>query len=220
VTFTCTDEPGGSGVASVTAPITLASDGANQSASGTCTDNAGNSSGATASGINIDRTAPTVSYSGNAGTYTVDQTVAIACTATDALSGVASSTCANVSAPAYTLGLGSHTLNASATDKAGNTGTGSASFSVSVTAGSLCHLTEQFIQGSARYQALSNRSRAAADALLNNACRAVENVSPRLNALQKRIAVMLYDVAVQALSRSGWLTNSQADTLHSLAGSL
>jgi hypothetical protein len=38
--------------------------------------------------------------------------------------------------------------------------------------------------------------------------------------MQKRLAVALYDVAVQALSRSGWLTDGQASTLQSLAGSL
>jgi hypothetical protein len=206
----------------VTAPITLAGDGANQSATGTCKDNAGNTSTATASGINIDRTAPTIVYSSHPATYTVDQNVGIACAATDALSGVDLTTlnCQNVAAPAYTLGVGSHTLTATVSDKAGNAATTSTTFTVTVTAGSLCNLTTQFIQGSARYQSLSNRSRAAADALLANACRAVENVSPRLNGTQKRLAVLLYDVAVDALSRSGWLTGSQADTLRTLAGSL
>ena len=56
VTFACAD--GGSGVASSTSPVTLTAEGANQSASGNCTDAAGNSSSATFSGINIDRTAP------------------------------------------------------------------------------------------------------------------------------------------------------------------
>jgi alpha-tubulin suppressor-like RCC1 family protein len=52
VSFTGTDSL--SGIAGCSAPVTLSSDGANQSASGTCTDNAGNGSApATAGGINI-----------------------------------------------------------------------------------------------------------------------------------------------------------------------
>ena len=57
VTFTCADAV--SGVASCPAPVTLSSDGANQSVSRTATDRAGNSSAVSISGINIDRTAPT-----------------------------------------------------------------------------------------------------------------------------------------------------------------
>ena len=41
VTFVCVDH--GSGVASVSAPVTFASEGAGQSATGTCTDNLGSS---------------------------------------------------------------------------------------------------------------------------------------------------------------------------------
>ena len=89
-------------------------------------------------------TPPVVAYTGNAGTYTVDQTVNIVCTATDNLSGVASTTCANVVAPAFTFGLGDHPFSATATDFAGNTGGGSTSFTVEVTPASLCNLTRMF----------------------------------------------------------------------------
>src|SRR5439155_8371919 len=128
VTFTCADV--GSGIASCTSPVTLSGDGAAQSANGTATDHAGNSTSRTVSGINIDKTKPVITCSGNAGAYTIDQMVVITCTASDGLSGVASNTCTGVNAPAYTLALGSHTLSASATDKAGNTGTGSTTFTV------------------------------------------------------------------------------------------
>src|SRR4029079_10633699 len=124
---TCVDEPGGSGVASVTPPVTLSSEGAAVTATGTCADSAGNKASATKT-VKIDKTAPTIAFSGNAGHYTVDQTVSIDCTASDALSGVATSVCPDVSAPAYALGAGSHTLSASAADRAGNTATGSATF--------------------------------------------------------------------------------------------
>lgn len=95
--------------------------------------------------IKIDRTLPTVTYAGNAGTYTIDQTVAISCTAADALSGVASTTCAHINGPAYTFPLGTRTFSASATDQAGNIGHGSTSFTVVVTYESLHSLTRQFV---------------------------------------------------------------------------
>ncbi|MBW7935569.1 MAG: thrombospondin type 3 repeat-containing protein, partial [Gemmatimonadaceae bacterium] len=43
-----------------------------------------------------DATKPVIGYAGNTGSYTVDQTVAITCSASDAMSGLASNTCANV----------------------------------------------------------------------------------------------------------------------------
>ena len=142
VTFACSDAL--SGIASCTAPVTLAGDGAGQSVTGTAVDQAGNSAQATVSGLNIDRTPPVITYSGNIGTYTVDLQVTITCAASDNLSGVASSTCADVDAPAYTFPLGATTLSATAVDVAGNTGSGSTTFEVIVTEDSLCNLTQRF----------------------------------------------------------------------------
>jgi hypothetical protein len=144
VTFTCADAT--SGVQSCQEPATLTGEGANQSAAGTAADNAGNTASATVSGINIDLTAPAVTYQGNAGTYTVDQQVKITCSATDALSGVAASTCQTVAGPAYTYALGDNSFSASATDKAGNEGSGSTAFTVAVSYDSLCKLTRQFVK--------------------------------------------------------------------------
>jgi hypothetical protein len=57
VTFTGSDSV--SGIASCSAPVVLSNNGANQSASGTCMDFAGNvSDTATVSGININKTTP------------------------------------------------------------------------------------------------------------------------------------------------------------------
>ena len=55
VTFTGTDN--GSGVASCSPPVTFSNAGANQTASGTCTDHAGNSAPAAAN-VSIDRNRP------------------------------------------------------------------------------------------------------------------------------------------------------------------
>ncbi|MDO8681823.1 MAG: hypothetical protein Q7R30_25210, partial [Acidobacteriota bacterium] len=131
LSFACADAL--SGVATCASDITLSADGAGQSVTGnTATDLAGNTASATVSNIHIDKTAPTVIYSGNTGSYTVDQTVTIACTAADALSGVASTTCLNVSGPASSFAIGPNAFSAAATDKAGNIGSGSTSFIVLV----------------------------------------------------------------------------------------
>jgi hypothetical protein len=99
-----------SGAASCAAPVTLADEGAGQS------------------------------YTGNSLTYTVDEQVTISCSVSDALSGVDSDTCADVSGPASAFPLGTNTYSATALDLAGNAGTGSTSFVVLVTEPSLCGL--------------------------------------------------------------------------------
>lgn len=114
--------------------------------------------------VRIDKTPPAIIYSGNAGTYTVDQTVSIDCTATDSGSGVESSTCADITGPAYTFALGANTFSATATDLAGNTGTGSVTFAVEVTFASLCALTRQFAATSGVANGLCAKLAAAAAA--------------------------------------------------------
>ena len=111
----------------------------------TCT---AKSSGGTATGsvtIMRDATAPTVSLVGNAGSYTVDQTVAITCSASDATSGLAGACSGGTSGAAYTYALGANSVSASATDNAGNLGSVSGSFTVSVTSGSLCTLVRRWV---------------------------------------------------------------------------
>lgn len=93
----------------------------------------------------IDKTAPVVTFTGNAGTYTVDQDVKITCSATDALSGVHGGTCPNVNAPAYELPVGSHTLVANMQDRAGNTTFAMSPFEVKVTFESAAALIRRFV---------------------------------------------------------------------------
>jgi hypothetical protein len=93
VHFTCQD--GLSGVASCPADQVFGADGANQAASGTATDNAGNPASASFGPIQIDKTAPTISAATiqpNAnGWYNANVTVRFTCT--DALSGIPAGTC-------------------------------------------------------------------------------------------------------------------------------
>lgn len=123
------------------------------------------SAGGTASAsvtIKRDATGPALTFTGNAGAYTVAQTVAITCSATDAQSGIASSTCPGANGDAYTFGAGTHALNASATDNAGNGSALSTSFTVSVDSGSLCTLVRRWVTqtgvANSLCQQLSNRA--------------------------------------------------------------
>lgn len=141
VSFVCSDAL--SGIAFCTSPVTLTDEGTGQAATGTATDVAGNEASATVDGINIDKTPPSVVYTGNAVTYTIDEQIAIGCTTADALSGVESDTCADVSGPASAFPLGTNTYSATALDLAGNQGVGSTTFTVSVTELSLCNLTQE-----------------------------------------------------------------------------
>jgi len=127
VTVTFSGSDALSGVASCDAPVVLSSDGAGQSASGSCTDNAGNvSATATASGINIDQTAPTLSPSVSPNPVTLNGSATASPNASDATSGLASASCD----PVDTSSIGAHSVNCTATDNAGNTNSVSASYSV------------------------------------------------------------------------------------------
>jgi hypothetical protein len=119
VSFTGTD--GLSLIDFCSLPVVLSSEAAGQSASGTCTDKAGNESDpATASGINIDKTDPSVSLVGGpadgASYYFGSVPAAPTCSASDALSGLDGACSVN----GYATTVGSHTVTATATDKAGN----------------------------------------------------------------------------------------------------
>lgn len=154
--------------------------------------------------IKRDATAPTTTYANNAGTYTVDELVDISCRAADAGSGVATDTCALVSAPAYSFPLGANTLSSTAVDVAGNTGLGSTTFTVAVTPRSLCNLTLRFVRKPA-----PSRLCADLDALVGG-----------LTPTQKTAALAAYGHAVNSLEKIGALTPAQAVLLRSLAAAL
>jgi hypothetical protein len=88
------------------------------------------------------------------------------------------------------------------------------------TPGSLCRLTKQYIQGSAKYQALPASKRAAVDKLATALCASLEACVPKLKPAQKAILVSQYKAGVAALVPLGWLTATQAATLKALADEL
>lgn len=97
VSFSGTDNL--SGIASCDADVVLG-EGAGQSASGTCTDNAGNvSAPASVVDINVDKTAPVVTVTGttDGASYLLGDEPTVGCSTTDALSGVDTEATATVS---------------------------------------------------------------------------------------------------------------------------
>ena len=174
-------------------------------------------------GVAADTTPPTLTFAGNT-TYTVDQHVSVTCTATDSGSGLAlPNPCASplVSGPAWTFPLGSNAVGpVTARDKANNATTKSTSFTVTVTPKSLCTLTKQLVQGSAKYLALKPALRSAIDALWSAACSPLNSIVAKLKPAQKTALVNAYKLAVDILKSGGWLTAPQATSLKSLAGAL
>ena len=92
--------------------------------------------------VKIDLTAPVVQITG-AASYTIDQDVAITCSATDVISSVYGTPCGQplVQAKAYTLTSGQNTVSVTAEDMAGNQTTVTHTFTVTVTFNSLKAVT-------------------------------------------------------------------------------
>jgi hypothetical protein len=95
--------------------------------------------------VKLDKTPSTITFSGNSGTYSILGTVSITCSTSDNLSGVASSTCQSISGPAYNFTPDTNSFSATATDNAGNTVTGTTTFTLRVTYADLCELSKQFV---------------------------------------------------------------------------
>ncbi|HEV8534157.1 MAG TPA: hypothetical protein VGR87_00325 [Candidatus Limnocylindria bacterium] len=145
VTWTVGDPETGIASANGCATTTVTTDSSGMTIACTATNGAGLSRSAAIT-VRRDTVAPQVEFRGNAGTYQVDQDVNIACVATDDRSGLATpADCGRTAAPAYTFPPGLNVVSGQATDKADNSTTASASFSVRVTYASLCALTERFV---------------------------------------------------------------------------
>ncbi len=140
VRFTATDNL--SGVASVSPDVTISTEGAGQSATGSATDKAGNTSSVTISNINIDKTKPAITInSPQARDYLTSDSITLDFSATDATSGVGSLAATLDSIPVtngQVISLssiaGNHTLAVSATDRAGNSDNRMVGFSVVIAA--------------------------------------------------------------------------------------
>lgn len=109
-------------------------------------DQAGNRENERTVAINLDLTAPVITFSiADGAQIAADQLLEMSCEASDALSGIETSTCENVAKPAYELGLGTHVFSAEGSDQAGNITNASVTIQVVVDYGSLSRLTSEFI---------------------------------------------------------------------------
>ncbi len=210
--FECSDDR--SGVRSCRGGTILTEEGENQSVNGAGDDFAGNTADTTVSGISIDKTSPVITYTGNTSPYSVLDTIDIRCTATDNLSGIAATTCVDITGPAFTFEPVTNSFSSEATDKAGNTGNGSTTFDVLVSFDDLCILTRQFIDE-------SNQNPRKANFLGNSLCSKL-NSAKRFNAAGKdkqraqKIAVYLKQIE----SNNNFFSLEQAHILMEWANAL
>ena len=122
VSFDCDDQE--SGIASCSGPVTLSTEGQDQSVSGKALDKAGNTAGTTVTGINIDLTPPSTGDDGPPDWQNADVTVNL--TAVDNLSGIDYTEYSVSNSPAQKAtsiafaAEGIHTLQYRSVDNAGN----------------------------------------------------------------------------------------------------
>lgn len=133
VSFSGTDSISGSGVASCSTEINVATDGANQNIFGGCTDVAGNISTKTSATVNLDQIAPaiTVTAPANGASYVQNAAANAAFGCIDALSGV--NNCSGTVPPGTafsTSTLGANLFTVQTTDVAGNSATRTVSYTV------------------------------------------------------------------------------------------
>ena len=152
-----------------TRTVVLSTEGADQTITGKATDKAGNIKYRFLIGFSLDKTAPTVIYTGNPGNFTPDQFINITCTPADNLSGVRVHTCQNISGEAYDFVQGTQTITphaylAQATDYADNVGSSSTSFTVTVNHQAVSNLTARFVSNAGVANSLQQKLRQAADA--------------------------------------------------------
>jgi len=129
VSFSCDDAT--SAIVSCSSPVTVTTDGANQSIAGSATDEAGNGASSTVS-INLDKTAPVITAAVTpvayvAGWNNSDVTVSFTCS--DTLSGIASCPAPII---VSTEGI-AQVVSGTATDFAGNSATASVDISLDTT---------------------------------------------------------------------------------------
>jgi hypothetical protein len=105
---------------------TVSSEGANQSATGTCEDLAGNAASDTQSGVNIDKTAPALNPVVSPNPVLFKGKATATSGASDALSGLASQNCAALD----TNSVGNKSVTCSAADNAGNSASAFANYQV------------------------------------------------------------------------------------------
>jgi hypothetical protein len=173
VTFTCADDVA---IQSCIGATTLTAETAGTAVTGTATDTSGNTATASTT-VRIDKTAPTFTWTG-ATAYGIDDTLALDCAIVETLSGVdltKPNFCDDAAGPASALGPGTYTLMAAATDRAGNSGTATFTFTITVDETSLCALVRELVTKEGVAKGLCAKLDAAASSLARGNIRAHDN---------------------------------------------
>ncbi|MFC0559114.1 OmpL47-type beta-barrel domain-containing protein [Halalkalibacter alkalisediminis] len=162
--------------------------------------------------VSIDKTAPTIDFSVEADTiFTVDQEISISCEVEDALSGIDSVTCEESTKLAYELGVGTYTLTAEATDKAGNSIKKDIEIFIEVNYDSLSSLSQKFID-------LNNGNADITEGLQSKLAAAkISNEKGNTKARDNQLNAFVNQVNSQTGKA---LANEQAETLINLAKAL
>lgn len=105
--------------------------------------------------IKKDGTAPVINFIGSAH-FTVDQTVSVLCSATDATSGISDVSCPEATGPAYSFEP-TNVLAAKVTDRAGNVAHADREFTVEATASTLCIVVREVVGSTEIAEALCRK---------------------------------------------------------------
>jgi hypothetical protein len=89
-----------------------------------------------------------------------------------------------------------------------------------LTAGAVCLMAKQDVQGSARYAAMPPARRAALDRYAADLCAKADTLVASLTADQKASLLAQFDDAVTRAVPQGWLTAGEAATLQASAATL
>ena len=192
-----------------TAPLTLTADGTHTVAV-RGSDTAGNVSEPSSVTVKIDQTAPTATVTGLPASLGVASTASVQAAVTDALSGPGTVVMALDGKPTtgaldgVVLGLGAHTLTATATDVAGNTSVKNVPFSVVVSYAEAVKLVD-------RYRAAGKVPLATATVLKAHLGTA-ERAAARHQTVAANVALTLY------LATAGTVADGPARTLLTAVG--
>jgi hypothetical protein len=186
-------------------------------------DTTGNKEVPVSKALKIDGTGPSVVWDAHPASYTLDQLVTIGCSASDAGSDIASHTCgANglVAVPASTLGVGPHTLSASATDNAGNVGSAQTSFTVIASTSGVCALLRSLVQTPPPSAHGKPKPRPDLDKTVQKACDSLAKAAAAPNAKKKAQEIKSYKAAIDKLVSERALTVTQGTALKALGDAI
>jgi hypothetical protein len=88
------------------------------------------------------------------------------------------------------------------------------------TIGEVCALLSQYVQGSSKYKHLSTWQKAAIRHKISAVCGALERCSKHLSPKEKARLLKEEHAAISTLKSQGWITRSEANTLHGLVDKL